>query len=144
MTKYYLSILLVSFLLVVLVSGEENKNENIDAESEDNYEAELVKTIRRGLLAELLLKQRLAAKQQAQPAENDNNDSVSDSEEDPELVKRLQKRYPKWRTGETRSKVKLLYNHDHVPAHSAAGSEHRKVWEKNLAEKNKMYQNLLG
>ena len=139
-------VLLLLGFLVVLVKCEEaasesqrpslshESNDN-DEEDEVNVNAVLMNAIRRGLLAEMLLKQRL---NERLAASSDASDESASSEE----LTFKEKRYPRWRTGETRSKVKQLHkNIDHYPPNDPLL---RKIWEKNMLEKNKLYQTLLG
>ena len=116
----------------------ENSLQNTDSssseETQEEYES-LVNAVQRGLLAQMLLQQRLRSKQNMQLGEEGS---------------RLEKRFPKWRSGETRSRVRLLHqNHDFGEFGSSNGDSGfnpplRKIWEKNMREKNKMYESLLG
>lgn len=120
----------------------DNRNNN-DMLLLDDYQS-LLTAIRRGLLAEAILKEKL----------NEQEQEEEESDEQESLVNRraLEKRFPKWRSGETRSRVKLLHqnhnndyfnlnNYDH---HHQPNNDLRKQWEQNMLEKNKMYQKLLG
>lgn len=79
---------------------------------------------------------------------DDNNDDSVDSLEASDEEGSLQKRSRNFRHGETRSRVKLLHqqnlNHHNRFDGSDNSSQLRKAWEKNLYEKDRMYQNLLG
>lgn len=148
MTKYsLLSVILVLSLVVIIVNGEKEqgnkaKTDIIETNVEENEEQELIKAIRRGMLAELILKQKYADEPEADFDETDF-----------EEYKPKEKRFPKWRSGETRSKVKLLHQTHSSPVdYQSSQNNHqndyspllRKIWENNMLEKNRMYQNLLG
>jgi hypothetical protein len=168
MSKHLISLALVSFLFLSIVNCEtvsrilsgnknddsrlENNNNNNNDEnslaSEEKIEALLVNTIRRGMLAEVLLNQRLSRKSKnlevdAASDEQQNNFDVVDNDDllsnsyDDLKRKFIEKRYPKWRTGGTRTRVKNIA----AANNNGVSFSH---WEKNLAEKDKMYQNLLG
>lgn len=50
----------------------------------------------------------------------------------------IEKRFPKWRSGEIKNRLTSHRNRDdNYPLL-------RKMWEKNMMEKNQMYQNMLG
>lgn len=135
MSNKYVSVLILIGCLIVLVKSEEASTGGVDVETA------LLNTIRRGRLAELLLKQRHAYD------DNDIDNDVSaaagsNSDEDSGLI---EKRAPKWRTGESRNRFRLLHNEHTVNSnHNNNNQADTKAWEKNLAEKNRMYQNLLG
>lgn len=112
--------------------------------------------------------------------DEENNNNSDDDEKDEEndarrraiaIAGRRAKRFPKWRSGDTRSRVRLLYQNNgrhlapssyHISPSSASSSSSssslssspsssadysallRNRWENNMLEKNKMYQNLLG
>lgn len=119
--------------LVILVNStpiddQESKSSEIETSGiEDNgeLEVELLKTIRKGIMAEFILREKLS------------------KELDEKLDTTKEKRFPKWRSGDTRSRVKQLYqnNDNHLSDYSPML---RKIWENNMLEKNRLYQNLLG
>lgn len=108
--------------------------------------------------------------QEQETDENENNDDDDDNNtvgqtDSGDSNRRLfiAKRFPKWRSGDTRSRVRLLHQNDARHHHavaapssgSASGSSSgssavdyssllRNRWENNMLEKNRMYQNLLG
>lgn len=102
-----------------------NSEVQSEYDQDGELEAELLKTIRKGIMAEIILRERLNKKL------------------DEELDTTKEKRFPKWRSGDTRSRVKQLhhnqdnYLNDYSPML-------RKIWENNMLEKNRLYQNLLG
>ena len=114
-------------------SENETQQEEVAASvdpDEGLVEAELIKSIRLGRLAELMLKQlRFSSQRYAGVYGEDADEPLA-------AAAVVEKRFPKWRSGETRSKVRLLHDNDKENG--------RKAWEKNLAEKNKLYQTLLG
>lgn len=98
---------------------------------------------------------------------NNNNNNLADEDEDGDDAsdedyykflnkKQVAKRFPKWRSGDTRTKVKMLHhdNGQYYHHNNAANVNHkqdseyssslRKIWENNMLERNRMYQNLLG
>lgn len=106
--------------------------------------------------------------QEQETEENDDDDDnntvgQNDSDDSDNSNRRLYvaKRFPKWRSGDTRSRVRLLHQNDARHHHavaapsSSSGSSSgssavdyssllRNRWENNMLEKNRMYQNLLG
>lgn len=127
-------ILLVSLAVIAKALPVDEKSQHTDTDSESlsnehDVEVELLKAIRKGMIAEMILKERL-------------NNEVDESDE---YVPK-EKRFPKWRSGETRSKVKLLHQNNEHQNHQ--GNDYspvlRKIWENNMQEKNKLYQSLLG
>lgn len=101
--------------------------------------------------------------------DGDDDDNVNDDDERIAGNGRrlmVAKRFPKWRSGDTRSRVRLLHQNDgrHQAINAAAASSSsssssshhnspvssdysallRNRWENNMLEKNRMYQNLLG
>lgn len=162
MTKYTISFILIISSVMLYVNGElfeptvyrnkideSNKklhkntdllandgNEELSTSEEQQLEAQLMKAIRRGMLAELLLKQKL-------------NDDVDFEQEEEQELRQKEKRFPKWRSGETRSRVKMLHQNEYQNANlNQQNGDYspmlRKIWENNMLEKNRMYQNLLG
>lgn len=102
-----------------------NNAEQSEFDQEGELEIELLKTIRKGIMAEIILRNRLN----------------KDLDEDP--ITTLEKRFPKWRSGDTRSRVKQLHqNRDNNQIDYSPML--RKIWENNMLEKNRLYQNLLG
>lgn len=103
---------------------------------------DLINEIRLRLLAGLVDQEeaKLAKHPFRESLESDESSSES-SEESLEsgVEKRSRSRY-----GETRSKVKLLHNLNHDVGKQNVGEHSRKIWEKNLQEKNKMYENLIA
>ena len=93
-----------------------DSDESSDELSPAEYQA-AINAVRRGLLAELLLKE---------------------VEYEPEYEKEsvIEKRFPKWRTGNTRTRVNLL-NHNRQPFKYGN-------WASNMREKNKMYEKMHG
>jgi hypothetical protein len=115
---FLVSLSAVAVTLVNCQAPSVSKDE-VSASDEADLELALVSQVRRGLLAQLLLKQRLAE------ANEDGDEEAGEPE----------KRASKYRTGNTRNKVSQLHSNGHFD-----GAAYRKV----LAEKNQMYQNLLG
>ena len=125
-------LLLLGLVLMAKALPVEEKSQNSDSEStsnEQDIEMELLKTIRKGIMAEMLLRERL-------------DNQIEESEE----YAPKEKRFPKWRSGETRSKVKLLHQNNEYQNHQSNDYSPvlRKIWENNMLEKNKLYQSLLG
>jgi hypothetical protein len=121
MSKYTIVILGLSVVLGMLyvcnAAAIDNAN-NEETADETNLEIALANQVHRGLLAEILLKQRLAA------ADSDDDDDASG----------VVKRNSKYRTGNTRNKVSLLH-----------ANGHQSGYNRNLlAEKSQLYQNMLG
>lgn len=90
--------------------------------------------------------------------DNENDDDDSDEvEKRGGLDKRgaMVKRFPKWRSGDTRSRVRLLHQQhnsqsDHGDGRARQHNSNdeyspllRNKWENNMLERNRMYQNLL-
>ena len=86
--------------------------------------------------------------QQQQGDDADQADSAADADEYMEAAKRSSKRLSMVRNGGTRSRVKQLHHNVNagVSEHSANNKQEplRRIWEKNLFEKNKMYQTFHG
>ena len=89
--------------------------------------------------------------QQQQGDDADQADSAADADaadEYMEAAKRSSKRLSMVRNGGTRSRVKQLHHNVNagVSEHSSNNKQEplRRIWEKNLFEKNKMYQTFHG
>ena len=129
-----MSLVVVLALAWVALASSASLSENTDESSDEGSDEldSLINTVQRGLLAQMLLKQKLRGEDLA------GEDG------------RLEKRFSKWQKGETRSRVRLLnQNHDASEFGSANGNSNhnpplRKIWENNMREKNKMYESLLG
>lgn len=114
----------ISVLLLGIVLMESNPTLGSSEMSESSeeglspaeYRAAVI-AYRRGILAELLLKE-----------------AQSEPEYEKESI--IEKRFPKWRTGNTRSRVNLL-NHNRQPFKFDN-------WANNMREKNKMYEKMHG
>ena len=129
------------FICFMLISGfsmeqlEEKLSDKIESNddqylSQDEYDI-LMDQLGRAILSQKLL-------------ETYKEGSYLDDDEN-----KIEKRHPKWRSGETRSRVKLLnhfndYNNNHQKQNPEYSPLLRKIWEKNMLEKNRMYQNLYG
>ncbi|CAF0709360.1 unnamed protein product [Brachionus calyciflorus] len=137
-----ISVLLFVGFMVVVTNGlpveqkkeKLKKTETEDLSTENEINVELLKAIRKGIMAEAILRERLSN----DLGLDDDNDEFVDEERPKE------KRFPKWRSGETRSKVKLLHQNNQAAENNDYSPVLRKIWENNMLEKNKLYQNLLG
>jgi hypothetical protein len=121
-----LSLSVLAMLVTCEVADDNSNRHELSSSDETNLELALANQVRRGLLAQILLKQRLEAVA-ATEASSDDTESSDEGQ--------LEKRASKYRTGNTRNKVSQLHSSGHFD-----GANYRKV----LAEKNQMYQNLLG
>jgi hypothetical protein len=136
-----------SFLSSTSKSSLDKKNNHYDLHSK-TYD-DLIDEIRLQLLANMLNNNNNNNNYKDDDDEFDLNDnSVEDLIESGEDDGRLEKRSRNFRHGETRSRVKLLHqqnlkHHNKLDAGDNS-SQLRKAWEKNLYEKDRMYQNLLG
>ena len=125
--------LISGFSMEQLEENVSDKIENNDEQyiSQDEYDI-LMDQLGRAILAQKLL-------------ETYRDGSYLNDDE-----RTVEKRHPKWRSGETRSRVKLLhhYNNDYSNNNAKPNPEYspllRKIWEKNMLEKNRMYQNIYG
>mgnify|MGYP001810964908 CR=1 FL=1 len=124
-------------MMLVLVSAHDNEEE-IDYATQAR-ETELADRLRqeisRRVLGELLW-QRLMA---------DGELLAEDGGDESSVNRVVAKRFPKWRTGDTKSRVKLLNLDDFSnPRNGEYSNQLRKIWENNMLEKNKMYNSFFG
>ncbi|RNA35726.1 hypothetical protein BpHYR1_031127 [Brachionus plicatilis] len=126
--KSSLFLLLGTVILVnsAAIDDQELKPSDAEVSSFDDdgqLEAELLKTIRKGIMAEIILRDRLS------------------KELDEESDATKEKRFSKWRSGDIRSRVKQLHQQNYLNDYNPML---RKIWENNMMEKNRLYQNLIG
>ena len=116
-----------------------NQKEDMHTVSEQQRDEMIEAMLMRKLLRELI-------NQAEADAEDDEDDESSDIEV--EFVKKrgIEKRFPKWRTGDTRTRMHNLIDLNDFSSPRAQHGDYshqlRRLWEKNMVEKNKMYQNL--
>ena len=140
-----LKLTVVALMCCLLVSGSDmtNNKSNNSGESEAmsnemeagtadmsaaEYEAAL-HAIRRGMLAQVLLKERLQQQQQQLQQQEDADEPVE------------AKRSPKWRMGETRSRVDLSNLNPNFK-HSVL--KQYENWGPKMREKNRLYEKFHG
>ncbi len=106
-------ILLISVIALTTASPVSVENDFSDDEiSPEVYEAALL-AYKRGQVAKMIL---------------------DEAQFEPE-VERLEKRFPKWRTGDTKSRVDQLKYNRHQPS---------SAWANSMIEKNKLYEKMHG
>lgn len=112
----------------------DKSNQNMQQQREQVMEALMM----RKLLRELI----------SQDSADEDEEEMESSDEAPELISKrgIEKRFPKWRTGDTRTRMHNLIDLNDFSSprahHGDYSHQLRRLWEKNMVEKNKMYQNL--
>ena len=149
MSKLTVSAAVLALVLVTVAQLGESKP-LLDAADAKSSSPNMQPTSRRDQVAEALLVRKLLKELMSQ-AGRDVEEEDEDSSEAPELeidfVKRgIEKRFPKWRTGDTRTRMHNLIDLNDFSSPRAQHGDYshqlRRLWEKNMVEKNKMYQNL--
>ena len=136
-TILILFVLGVTMLMLVNASAHQNEEEADYATQarEEQLAARLRHELSRQALNKLIWQQLI----------NSELDDPELDDESESSVKRVAKRFPKWRTGDTKSRVKLLNLDDFSnPRNGEYSNQLRKIWENNMIEKNKMYNSFFG
>lgn len=111
-----LSVLFVSTMLFTNSLANPAYSSEVANEDEltpDQYAA-LIQTVKRGFVARMIL---------------------DDAEYEPEQESKLEKRFPKWRTGDTKARVDRLKYNKYQPS---------SAWANSMREKNKLYEKIHG